>query len=153
MITIDVQPYSVVEDDGFKGVVRELEPRYVLPCWKYFSTNVIPEMYESTRARVQSEVDHAKSVCLTAATWMAQNTTQSFISLTAHWVTTEFTRRSAVLQCQLFEGSHTGIRLASTSKLNRDESIDISRDDYKDGFTLYAFDLTAISETTTTSTW
>jgi len=112
MIAIDVQPYSVVEDDGFKGIVRELEPKYVLPSRKYFSTKVIPEMYESTRARVQSEVDHAKSVCLTADTWTAQNTTQSFFSLTAHWVTT-VTRRSAVLQCQLFEGSHTEIRLAS----------------------------------------
>lgn len=84
MIAVDVQPYSVVEDVGFKGVVGTLEPRYVLPSRKFFSTKIIPEMYETTRARVQSEVDHAKSVCLTADTWTAQNTTQSFFSLTAH---------------------------------------------------------------------
>ena len=30
-----------------------------------------------------------------------------------------------------------------TSKLNRDEGNGISRDDYKDGYALYAFDLTA----------
>lgn len=113
MIAVDVQPYSVVEDVGFKGVVGTLEPRYVLPSRKFFSTKIIPEMYETTRARVQSEVDHAKSVCLTADTWTAQNTTQSFFSLTAHWVTDDFKRRSSVLQCQLFEGAHTGIRLAN----------------------------------------
>jgi len=113
MIAIDVQPYSVVEDIGFKGVVGILEPRYVLPSRKYFSTKVIPEMYETTKARVQAEVDNAKSVCLTADTWTAQNTTQSFFSLTAHWITDDFKRKLAVLQCQLFEGSHTGIRLAN----------------------------------------
>jgi len=113
MIAIDVQPYSLVDDAGFKGVVRALEPRYFLPSRKYFSTKVIPEMYDATRARVQSEVDHAKSVCLTADTWTAQNTTESFFSLTAHWITDDFKRRSAVLQCQLFEGAHTGIRLAN----------------------------------------
>jgi len=32
---------------------------------------------------------------------------------------------------------------SSTSKLNRDEGNGISRDDYKDGYALYAFDLTA----------
>lgn len=113
MIAIDVKPYSVVEDIGFKGVVSILEPRYVLPSRKYFSTKVIPEMYETTRARVQAEVDNAKSVCLTADTWTAQNTTQSFFSLTAHWITDDFKRKSAVLQCQLYEGTHTGIRLAN----------------------------------------
>ena len=32
---------------------------------------------------------------------------------------------------------------SSTSKLHRDEGNGISRDDYKDGYALYAFDLTA----------
>ena len=32
---------------------------------------------------------------------------------------------------------------SSTRKLNRDEGNGISRDDYKDGYALYAFDLTA----------
>jgi len=31
---------------------------------------------------------------------------------------------------------------SGTSKLNRDEGNNISRDDYKDGYALYAFDLT-----------
>ena len=69
-------------------------------------------MYEAVKASVQSDIDAAKSVCLTTDTWTSQNTTQSFLSLTAHWITDNFTRRFAVLHCELFEGSRTGARLA-----------------------------------------
>ena len=64
MMAVDVQPYSVVEDAGFKNLLGILEPKYSIPSRKYFSTKVVPEMYESTRSRVQSAVDSAKSICL-----------------------------------------------------------------------------------------
>lgn len=60
---------------------------------------------------MQSALDSVKSICLTTDTWTAQSTTQSFVSLTAHWINNDFVRKSAVLHCELFEGSHTGVRL------------------------------------------
>ena len=42
MIAVDIQPYSVVEDDGFKEVIGVLEPRYVVPSRKFFSEKIIP---------------------------------------------------------------------------------------------------------------
>ena len=102
-IAVDVQPYSVVEDAGFKNLLGILEPRYTIPSRKFSSTKVIPEMYDATRARVQSELNDVKSVCLTTNIWSAQSTTQSFLSLTVHWISEEY-ERSAVLRCELLEG-------------------------------------------------
>ena len=37
MIAIDFQPFSIVEDEGFKRLLRILDKRYQLPCRKQFS--------------------------------------------------------------------------------------------------------------------
>jgi hypothetical protein len=112
MIALDVQPYAVVENRGFKRLVEVLEPRYVMPSRKFFSEKVIPEMYDSARANVQTAIDEAKSVCLTTDTWTSTHTTESFMSLTAHWISDDFGRKYAVLHCEKFDGQPTGVRLA-----------------------------------------
>ncbi|XP_018788823.1 PREDICTED: uncharacterized protein LOC108968922 [Bactrocera latifrons] len=33
MIAVDVQPFSRVEDDGFKELMKEMDPRYRLQCF------------------------------------------------------------------------------------------------------------------------
>ena len=114
MIAVDVQPYSVVEDVGFKNVLTTLEPRYTVPSRKYFSTKIIPELYDSMRERVQSAINDSKAISFTTDTWTEPNTTKSFMSLTSHWIDDNLTRKTAVLHCELFEGSHTGARLAQS---------------------------------------
>ena len=44
MIALDNQPFSIVDDLGFKNLVRVLEPRYNLPSYPYFAEVVIPDM-------------------------------------------------------------------------------------------------------------
>jgi len=93
MMAVDVQPYSVVEYAGFKNLLGIEVPQYSIPNRKYFSTKVVSKMFDSTRSRVQSAVDSAKSICLKTDTWTAHSTTQSFMSLTAHWITDDFVRK------------------------------------------------------------
>jgi len=112
MIAVDIQPYSIVEDDGFKSLMSLMDPRYVLPSRKYFTEKVIPEMYDTVMASVQADIDKAKFVSFTTDTWTAQTTTTSFMNLTAHWIDDSFARKSAILHCEKFDGQHTGGRLA-----------------------------------------
>ena len=121
MVALDIQPYSIVEDVGFKSLVGLLEPRYIMPSRKYFSEKIIPDMYITVRARVQSEIYEARFICLTTDTWTARHSTESFISLTAHWINENFARKYAVLHCEHFTGKHTGLRLAEslTEMLNK----------------------------------
>ena len=40
MIALDCHPFSLVEDEGFTRLLRELEPRYSLPSRRYFTENI-----------------------------------------------------------------------------------------------------------------
>ena len=42
MIVLDYLPFLMVEDEGSKGLLQVLDPRYKLPSWKHFSETVIP---------------------------------------------------------------------------------------------------------------
>ncbi|CAH1963506.1 unnamed protein product [Acanthoscelides obtectus] len=46
MIVLDNQPFSVVENKGFKRLFAVLERKYSIPSRPYFSKTVIPEIYE-----------------------------------------------------------------------------------------------------------
>ena len=53
MVVVDCQPFSIVEDEGFVKLVKELQPRYQIPSRKYFSTTLIPQMFEKYKETVQ----------------------------------------------------------------------------------------------------
>ena len=49
VIAKDMQPFSVVEDAGFRHMIKVVESRYNIPSRKHFSNTVITELYEQTR--------------------------------------------------------------------------------------------------------
>ena len=49
MMALDCQPFSVVEDQGFVRLLNYLQPRYQPPGRKYFSSTVIPQLYDSCK--------------------------------------------------------------------------------------------------------
>ena len=44
----DFQPFSIVEDEGFKKFVHELNPSYQLPNRKNISQSLIPAEFDKT---------------------------------------------------------------------------------------------------------
>jgi len=42
----DMVPLSTVEKDGFREMIKILDPRYVLPSRKYLSQTAIPNLYQ-----------------------------------------------------------------------------------------------------------
>ncbi|XP_065639326.1 zinc finger BED domain-containing protein 4-like [Hydra vulgaris] len=108
MICLDLQPYCIVEDKGFTRLLKNLAPNYTIPSRKYFSTKVIPLMYETIKAKVKYELDQADFLSLTSDGWTCQHTIQSYYSLTARFVTHEFTVKHVILQVTHFPESHTG---------------------------------------------
>ena len=45
-----------VEKPGFIHLLKVLDPRYVLPSRKYFSYVALPQLYNSTRQRIATEL-------------------------------------------------------------------------------------------------
>ena len=84
-ITMDLHPYSVVKNRGFRLVVHTMEPRYKLPHRKYFAEKEIPHLYNETKANVLESMKKASRVALTCDAWILV-ATKSFITITAHFV-------------------------------------------------------------------
>nr|XP_004212604.2 E3 SUMO-protein ligase ZBED1-like [Hydra vulgaris] len=107
-ICLDLQPYCIVEDKGFTRLLNNFAPNYTIPSRKYFSTKVIPLMYDTIKAKVKYELDQADFLSLPSDGWTCQHTIQSYYSLTARFVTQEFTVKHVILQVTHLPESHTG---------------------------------------------
>ena len=102
----DFQPFSFVEDRGFKELMEELEPRYEIPHRTTFSRSVIPRIYKEVKEQVKSKVvdlqQRKNKVALTTDMW-----------LSCHYLTQEFELVSVCLAVEHFSGRHTGVNIAS----------------------------------------
>lgn len=106
-----LRPYSTVENDGFRHMMRILEPRYDIPSRRYFTDKAIPAMYEETRAKVENALVSAERVGLTCDGWTSR-ATESYLTVTVHFVNNDWELKSYVLQTKVMSGSHTGANIS-----------------------------------------
>lgn len=111
MITTDLQPFSVVEDKGFREYTKALNPSYTLPGRKVLSQTMIPAQFSKCQESVKGKVAQAAYVCLTTDCWTSRTTT-SFLSVTCHFVDENFEMVSYLLDCFEFSDRHTAKNLA-----------------------------------------
>lgn len=86
VIVGDLQPFSFVEDRYFKELVNHLAPNYTIPCRTTFSRSLMPRKYEEMKAKLVGIIGDVESLALTTDIWTAR-TTQAYISLTGHYIT------------------------------------------------------------------
>ena len=113
MVCHDLQPYSIVDDIGFRDFVHTLEPRYKLPTRHALSNEIVPALYEKVRGEVALSMNYncVYSLAVTTDGWTS-NTNDSYISFTSHYVDASFQVHNECLQAQYFPDSHTGDHLA-----------------------------------------
>ena len=110
MVVWDLQPFSFVEDRGFKAFTKALNPSYTLPGRKTVSKVLVPQLYASCRASVKERVGHAAAVCLTTDCWTSR-TTHSYMSVTCHFLE-DYDLVSCLLDCFQFSDRHTADNLS-----------------------------------------
>ncbi len=130
LIISNLLPLSLVENPQLQLIFREAEPSYVLPKRKYFIGNVLNQMYDQTRTKVQNELDSALGecwcwsnycsdpliyvflgVCLTTDIWTSQSN-QAYMTVTVHFIDITVSRmKSFVLETTEFSGNHTAERI------------------------------------------
>ena len=108
MIALDCHPFSLVEDEGFTHLLRELEQRYSLPSRRYLTENIVTNLFESLKAKVTQAVSGVNFFSFTTDIWTTNVSNESLLSLTAHWITGTFERKAVMLHAQCIDGSHTG---------------------------------------------
>jgi len=54
MIVLDVQPFSIADDPGFRDFVYALDPTYQLPSRTTISCDLLPAAYNECASEVQA---------------------------------------------------------------------------------------------------
>lgn len=65
LFTVDMQPFRIVEDTGFRGFVNSLNPSYELPTRQAISQTLLPALYQKCDTAAKEEVKNITSLCLT----------------------------------------------------------------------------------------
>lgn len=113
MIAVDNQPFTIVNDIGFRRLLSKALPCYKIPSDKFFRQNILPEMYERCKTSLKEKLQDMNSkLSVTTDIWTDQYNNNSFISLTAHWLEKSGSRSSFVLAIKHFPGRHTGNAIA-----------------------------------------
>ncbi|XP_064094813.1 E3 SUMO-protein ligase ZBED1-like [Macrobrachium nipponense] len=112
MITIDMQPASIVEDDGFRKFVKALDGCYNLHSGRKIMREMLPKMYNETRIKLAKLLDEAKSVTITTDIWTSRKT-QAFICFTGHFITSSWIHKSVILETAQLTQDHTAEMIRS----------------------------------------
>uniref|UniRef100_A0A673J6Y6 BED-type domain-containing protein n=1 Tax=Sinocyclocheilus rhinocerous TaxID=307959 RepID=A0A673J6Y6_9TELE len=110
-IASDLRPYSVVEGRGFRAMMHTMDPRYKIPSRRFFAETVIPNLYQSTKTTVLESLKKAGKIALTCDAWTSV-ATDSYITVTAHYISDDWRLLSHVLQTRAVYESHTGSNIA-----------------------------------------
>ncbi|KAJ8391358.1 hypothetical protein AAFF_G00089880 [Aldrovandia affinis] len=113
-IALDDQPFSVVEDAGFRRLIQYLCPLYKMPSRHYFSDTALPELFNLVADRTQSVLNESKAHISCTTDILTSNVSlMSMISLTAQWVDEDFQLQQVLLHCTEMPGSHSAINLTA----------------------------------------
>ena len=101
-------PFSTVEKPAFNSfwLLQKFDKQYELPGKTYFSETAVPKMYNTVRASVQGELKSVNFFSATTDMWSSVNMTP-YMSLTVHYLTTDWTFKSRCLETVFMPQNHT----------------------------------------------
>ena len=105
MIVIDFQPFSIMEDAGFREFVGGLDPSFIIPSRHMLSRELLPAKYNQAVDSVKKILATTSAVTLTTDSWTSI-CTQNYIAVTAHYITENFHLGSCLLDCFKFTDRH-----------------------------------------------
>jgi hypothetical protein len=112
-LILDMKPLSTVEGEGFKNLLKVLEPRYSTVSRNHILEKYIVPMYHRTFETVKLELSNGLRHAFTTDGWTSIST-ESFITTTCHFISPEtYQLQSRVLDTKFCPVSHTAENLAS----------------------------------------
>ena len=110
MVALDMMPVYKVEGKGFRKLVEFLEPEYKVPSHQTIMQR-INKMYGEVKGAVEKALDDVSDVAITTDAWTSLST-ESYITVTVHYITKEWQIKSAVLDTSEMDESHSAENLA-----------------------------------------
>ena len=141
LIVKDSQPFTLVEDEGFRGFVNKLDPTYVLPtrqvctCTEYLSIYMctiyyftafiqyvilflqalkamVEQKFLKAKEEAKARVEEAAAVSLTADMWTSIHM-DAYLAVTCHFINDSHTLSTVLLAVHKFPQAHTVANLAA----------------------------------------
>ena len=83
-----MQPLSVVENPGFRRLIKSMDPRYELPSRKVLTDKLIPELYKRAKTNLKLLLADTDKISVTTDAWTSVSN-DSYLGVTCHFFTTE----------------------------------------------------------------
>ncbi|XP_027144312.1 zinc finger BED domain-containing protein 4 isoform X2 [Larimichthys crocea] len=114
MIVRDLQPVSIVENQGFRELLQLLEPRYTPEGQHYIKTQLLPAYAYQAQLATRQALASTQALSLSLDLWRGlTGSTSGYLGVTCHFLTSDWQMRSALLAClPLLRGS-SGNRVLS----------------------------------------
>ena len=104
-----LKPFNTVDDPEFRNLLSALEPRYT-PISSTTLTARVKELHQTSKATLKDQVQ-GLNVAITHDSWTSR-ATESFDTVTVHFVDGDWHLQGYVLQTEKVEGSHTAENIA-----------------------------------------
>jgi len=106
-ITVDLQPFSVVEQAEFRDFIYTLDSRYVIPCRQNIKQEV-ELLFSQRRTNLKSEINNIMSkFSLTTDIWTSSYNHIAFLGITMHYINNNWEVKKCLLDFIPIEGSHS----------------------------------------------
>ncbi|KAK0147477.1 Zinc finger BED domain-containing protein 1 [Merluccius polli] len=110
MVVKDSQPFSIVEDVGFKELIHALDPTYILPTRQTLKA-MVGKRYEEAKEKAKEKLQQVVSVSLTSDMWTSINM-EAYLAVTCHYIDGEDKLGTILLGVEHFPTTHTAENLA-----------------------------------------
>ena len=111
MCSMDLQPFTIVEDPGFLTYSYVLNPHFK-PGTPTFYRDLLKKVYVKGKDKIVSKIvkDKPEAVCAQLDGWTENQ--NSYIGLIVNYITNDWRRVNLSLNCSKFNARHTGENLS-----------------------------------------
>ncbi|KAH7944596.1 hypothetical protein HPB52_021811 [Rhipicephalus sanguineus] len=110
MICTDMEPFRVVEREGFLQFVTVAVPGYKLPSRDDLREKFLPGKVSALNTKISSPLAGAEYVCIALDVWTWRST-EAFLAVEATFVDSDFAAHMYLLSFTRLTGSNTGARI------------------------------------------
>lgn len=121
-LAFGMQPYSLVDDEQFRQLVKTLNPRYIMPGRKYFSNTAVPKLYLEAVEKLKGILPKSgnEHLSITCDCWTSL-AGQPYLAITAHFIDSDWNLYSVCLNCCYFDENHTAENIQNMVKAKLEE--------------------------------
>ncbi|XP_075162786.1 E3 SUMO-protein ligase ZBED1-like [Haematobia irritans] len=122
MIATDIQPFSIVDDIGFREFVKCLDHRYEVPCRAQLQKVHMVNFYSDLKTKLENVLGKVEYCAITTDCWTSRGN-EGYITVTCHFLTDNFSLKSAVLSTRklLEVTNHSASNIAVSLRAILDE--------------------------------